>query len=189
MRFTLRGARLVDATMDIASGDITINGDRIENVGEIQNIAHQIIDATDTIIMPGFIEVHTHGGGKHSLHTTDVQEISAYMRWIPSTGVTSFLIGVLGTPIVVPEPQLATSVVAIESYGNALGAEPLGIHLEGPYISEKRRGAHAPSWLRKPNEAEIERIIALTKGYLRLITVAPELPGAPAMIRRLVEAG
>ena len=87
-----------------------------------------------------------------------------------------------------PERQLATSVEAIESYGNALGAEPLGIHLEGPYISEKRRGAHAPSWLRKPNEAETECIIALTKGYLRLITVAPGLPGAPAMIRRLVEA-
>ena len=189
MRFTLHGARLVDATTDIASGDITIHGDRIENVGEVQNTAQRIVDATDAIVMPGFIEVHTHGGGNHSLHTTDVQEIRAYLRWIPGTGVTSFLIGVLGTPYAMPEPQLVTSVEAIESYGNTLGAEPLGIHLEGPYISEKRRGAHAPSWLRKPNEAEIERIIALTKGYLRLITVAPELPGAPLMIRRLVEAG
>src|SRR5579859_8132738 len=137
MRFTLRGARLVDATTDIASGDITSNGDRIENVGEVQNIARRIVDATDTIIMPGFIEVHTHGGGNHSLHTTDVQEIHAYMRWIPGTGVTSFLIGVLGTPNAMPEHQLVTSVEAIESYRNALGAEPLGIHLEGPYISEK----------------------------------------------------
>lgn len=189
MRFTLRGARLVDASMDMASGDITINGTQIENVGQTRNIADRVVDATGTIIMPGFVEVHTHGGGGHSLHTTDAEEINAYMLWVPNTGVTSFLIGVLGTPHAMPEPQLSAAVEAIERFGSGPGAEPLGIHLEGPYISEKQRGAHALSWLRKPDEAETERIIVLTKGYLRLITVAPELPGAPAMIKRLVKAG
>lgn len=189
MRFTLRGARLVDASMDMANGDITIHGTQIESVGQTRNIADQVVDATGTIIMPGFVEVHTHGGGGYRLHTTDAGEIGMYMRWVPNTGVTSFLIGVLGMPHAMPEPQLSAAVEAIERFGSGPGAEPLGIHLEGPYISEKQRGAHAPSWLRKPDEAETERIIVLTKGYLRLITVAPELPGAPAMIKRLVKAG
>lgn len=70
-----------------------------------------------------------------------------------------------------------------------MAAEPLGIHLEGPYISATRRGAHPTSWLRMPDEAETEWLLALANGYLRLLTIAPELPGAALMIARLVEAG
>src|SRR5437764_6323142 len=73
--------------------------------------------------------------------------------------------------------------------GRTSGTEPLWIHLEGPYISVARRGAHQPSWLRMPNESETEQLLALTGKHLRLVTLAPELPGAPAMIRRLVDAG
>ena len=58
------------------------------------------------------------------------------------------------------------------------GAEPLGIHLEGPYINERRRGAHPIAWLRAPDAAETERVLALAGGHLRLVTLAPELPGA-----------
>ncbi|MBO0780581.1 MAG: N-acetylglucosamine-6-phosphate deacetylase, partial [Ktedonobacteraceae bacterium] len=68
-------------------------------------------------------------------------------------------------------------------------AEPVGIHLEGPYISAKRRGAHPTSWLRTPNEEETEHVLDITRGFLRLVTLAPELPGAEAMTRRLIEAG
>jgi N-acetylglucosamine-6-phosphate deacetylase len=139
------------------------------------------------IIMPGFIDVHTHGGGGFNLHTTRADEIRDFARWAPSTGVTSFLIAVVGVPGSMPLPQLQAAVEAIEAPGT--GAEPLGIHLEGPYISVAKRGAHPPAWLRLPNEAETETLLAISNGHLRLITVAPELPGAAAMIRRLVDAG
>ena len=86
-----------------------------------------------------------------------------------------------------PEQQLRAAVEVLND--RTVGAEPLGIHLEGPYISVARRGAHQPSWLRMPNESETEQLLALTGKHLRLVTLAPELPGAPAMIRRLVDAG
>ena len=70
-----------------------------------------------------------------------------------------------------------------------MGAEPLGIHLEGPYINVERRGAHLSSWLRVPDIHETERLLELTDGWLRLIALAPELPGAASMISRLVDAG
>jgi N-acetylglucosamine-6-phosphate deacetylase len=192
MRFTLRGARLVDATTDLPIGDITIDNAQIQAVGDAQDALGQVVDATDTIVTPGFIDVHTHGGGGFNLHTTSVGEIHSYLRWAAGTGVTSCLIAVVGVPDAIPQEQLHTAVQAIEQTREAKqvsGAEPLGIHMEGPYFSVVRRGAHPPSWLRLPNEAETERLLEITAGHLRLITLAPELPGAHAMIHRLVEAG
>lgn len=195
MRFTLRNARLIDAATDVARGAITINGPRIEAVeSEVGQDAHHrvpqsdtIIDAQGMIIMPGFIDVHTHGGGGYNLHTTRAEEIRDFARWAPTTGVTSFLIAVVGVPDSMPLEQLLAATDALETHQK--GAEPLGIHLEGPYISVARRGAHPPAWLRLPDESETETLLAVSKGHLRLITLAPELPGAAAMIRRLVEAG
>ncbi len=187
MRFTLRGARLVDAFIDITEGDITVEDGRIVAVGSPSEHPGQIIDASGMLITPGFIDVHTHGGGGFNLHTTAPEEIHAYADWAPSTGVTSFLIGVVGTPGTLPQRQLEAAVAGIQGWQS--GAEPLGIHLEGPYINERRRGAHLPSWLRAPNTAETESVLALTDGCLRIVTLAPELPGASQMIRQLVDAG
>ncbi|GAC1432395.1 MAG: N-acetylglucosamine-6-phosphate deacetylase [Ktedonobacteraceae bacterium] len=175
--------------MDQTIGDITINGAYIQEIGHSNSKEKNNIDASDTIIMPGFIEVHTHGGGGFNLHTTNVHEILSYARWIPTTGVTSFLIAVVGTPDTLPEQQLHTAVAAIEHHDTMPGAEPLGIHLEGPYLNEKRRGAHPADWLRLPNEHETTLVLERTKGLLRLVTLAPELPGAEQMIHRLVSAG
>lgn len=195
MRFTLRNARLIDAATDVARGTISINGPLIETVeSEDGQDAHHrvpqpdtIIDAQGMIILPGFIDVHTHGGGGYNLHTTRPDEIRDFARWAPTTGVTSFLIAVVGVPGSMPVHQLEAAVAAIEAREDS--AEPLGIHLEGPYISVARRGAHPPAWLRLPDESETETLLVASKGHLRLITVAPELPGATAMIRRMVEAG
>ena len=187
MRFTLHGARLVDAMTDLSGSILAVNGEQIEAVGSLSHPSDQMIDATGMIITPGFIDVHTHGGGGCNLHTADVAEIQNYARWAPETGVTAFLIGVVGTPNALPAQQLAAAVEAVEH--ESAGAEPLGIHLEGPYINPVRRGAHMPIWLRRPDAFEAEEVLALASGHLRLITLAPELPGATAMIQRMVEAG
>ncbi len=108
MRFTLRDAHLIDATTDIARGALTIDGMQIQAVECTEYLDSQedsIVDATGMIVVPGFIDVHTHGGGGYNLHTTDAGEIRAYARWVPETGVTSFLIAVVGVPGSLPEQQ------------------------------------------------------------------------------------
>ncbi|HKS70344.1 MAG TPA: amidohydrolase family protein, partial [Ktedonobacterales bacterium] len=192
MRLTLRGARLVDAATDLPQGDVIIEDRRLVAVGQngtAPDEPGQVVDATGLIALPGFIDVHTHGGGGFNLHTTAAEEIAGYARWVAASGVTAFLVGVVGVPGDLPEAQLRTAAAAVGGWRSGEGAEPLGIHLEGPYISEVRRGAHQTPWLRKPTPDETERILALADGALRLVTLAPELPGAHAMIRRLVEAG
>lgn len=195
MDFLLEGARLVDARRDLARADIAVTGSVIASVGtgETRDDREQIptggarIDASGMIVTPGFVEVHTHGGGGYNLHTSDPEELLAYARWAPSTGVTSFLVGVVGTAGELPSAQLQCAARVVES--QVEGAEPLGIFFEGPYLSHQRRGAHLPSWLRRPSLAETERILDLTSGHLRLITIAPELPGAANVIRRMVASG
>ncbi len=192
MSCTLHGARLVDAHGDLPSGDIRFDGTSITQIGAARDASpdaalDEVIDSAGLIVMPGFIDVHTHGGGGCSLHTTDPAEIRAYARWAPTTGVTGFLPGVVGSPGALPVAQIAAAVEAIEQPDG--GAQALGIHLEGPYINERRRGAHPTTWLRAPDAEETERVLALTHGHLRILTLAPELPGAATLIRRLVEAG
>lgn len=194
MDFSLQNARLVDAHRDLARAEISVAGSSITSVGAPrsgldggQDHSGPMIDATGMIVTPGFIDIHTHGGGSYNLHTADPDELRAYAAWVASTGVTSFLIGLVGTPHGLPISQLrcATQIAEEESSG----AEPLGIFFEGPYLSHSRRGAHLPTWLRRPSMTETERILDLTRGRLRLITIAPELPGADSVIERVVEAG
>jgi N-acetylglucosamine-6-phosphate deacetylase len=201
MEFTLRGARLVDAVSDLPQVDLIVGDRQIRAIQPSASDADTApppqegpptaaqIDASGMILMPGFVEVHTHGGGGYNLHTSDPMEIRAYARWVVSTGVTSFLVGVVGNPGGLPEEQLrAAAGACAEGERDPSAAEALGIHLEGPYISEHRRGAHLASWLRVPNSAETERLLELAGGRLRIITLAPELDGASALIRRMVEA-
>lgn len=184
-RIALTNCRLVDAAGEWP-GPLLIEAGRIAAVGGGPYEAPSI-DLGGAIVAPGFVDVHTHGGGGYSLHTEDPAEIRAYAAWAPRTGVTSFLAGIVGVPGGLPEPQLRAAVAAMREPGS--GAEPAGIHLEGPYISPARRGAHATEWLRIPDPAETERLLELAGGALRIVTVAPELPGAEEMIRRLAAAG
>src|SRR5262249_37568051 len=152
---TLRGARLTDAELDLPRGDVTIADGRITAVGVsgvsgVSSVSGddsgRIVEAQGMVVTPGFIDVHTHGGGGFSLQTTVPDEILSSARWVAASGVSGFLVGVVGVPGDLPESQLRAAVTAIEQWhadgaggdgdgrrGSGKGAEPLGIHLEGPY--------------------------------------------------------
>jgi N-acetylglucosamine-6-phosphate deacetylase len=138
--------------------------------------------AAGPIIAPGFIDVHVHGWGGHDA-TGDAEALSGMARALLRQGVTSFL----PTAPTLPEddiPRFAEQVRAWMPEAPDDGAEPLGFNLEGPFIAPARKGAHDPALLRTPAELDPAIIDAALDG-LRVITIAPELPGALAMIERL----
>jgi len=187
MALTLEGVHIIDARGEQPASRIVLDDGHILAVGpDVAPAGHRV--ALDGMLaLPGFIELHTHGGGGFALHTTDPNEILAYARWVASTGTTAFVITVVGVPQALPIVQLHAAASAMAQ--TSQGAEPLGIHLEGPYLNPTRRGAHHPSWLRLPDPDDVRALLAAAQGQLRLVTLAPELPGAAAAITQFRDAG
>ncbi len=138
------------------------------------------------LVAPGLIDVHVHGWGGHDA-TGDAAALSGMARALLRRGVTSFL----PTAPSLPEsetPRFASRVRDWMSSAPADGAEPLGFNLEGPFIAPARKGAHDPRFLRTPATIDPAIVDASLDG-LRIMTIAPELPGALALIERLAGLG
>ncbi len=145
------------------------------------------IDLGGRYLAPGFIDIHVHGGGGHSLMTDDPEEVRAYACWVVSRGVTSFLVSTAA-----PEPasllaRIRGCLPAIGPSGG--GAEALGFHLEGPWINPARKGAFDERWLRPPSAEEFEAAWQAAEGHVRQVTLAPELPDADALIEAIRRVG
>lgn len=143
----------------------------------------QQIDATGLILAPGYIDLQFNGGFGHDF-THEPESIWQVAEKLPRFGVTSFL------PTIITSP-LATVAHAQQVVRNRpkthTGAHPLGLHVEGPYLNPQKKGAHNPACIREPNSAEIHDWTAANG--IRLVTLAPERPGAHALIEQLVANG
>jgi N-acetylglucosamine-6-phosphate deacetylase len=142
--------------------------------------------AAGPFVAPGFIDVHCHGWGGHDA-TGDADALTGMAHALFKRGVTSFL----PTAPTLPEaeiPRFADRVRSWMERAPSGGAEPLGFNLEGPFLAPARRGAHDPALLRTPAELDPAYLDPALDG-LRIMTVAPELPGALDLIVRLAALG
>jgi len=138
-------------------------------------------DFPDCTVVPGFIDMHVHGGGGASYTSTDgIAEAAAFHL---RHGTTTTLASLVTTS----PAELLTGVRAL---AEATGQGTVGgIHLEGPWLSRARCGAHDPRQMRGPDPAEIDEVLAAGGGAIRMVTLAPELPGTDEAIPRFVDAG
>ncbi|TDE15860.1 N-acetylglucosamine-6-phosphate deacetylase [Jiangella asiatica] len=148
----------------------------------------QRIDLDGRIVAPGLIDTHVHGGLGFNVMSADGDVVRAIGRRLRAAGVTSFV----ATTASVPFEQILRSVrglAALTGPTEADGADLLGIHLEGPFLSPDFRGVHRRENLIEPEPARIAELLAAAGGALRICTVAPELPHAESAVRTLTEAG
>jgi N-acetylglucosamine-6-phosphate deacetylase len=146
-------------------------------------ITDQSVETINGWVVPGFVDTHTHGGGGYDLADTDPDAIRQALTIGRRHGATSSFASLVTAERKVLCDQLRTLVPLVED------GEIAGIHAEGPFLSQKRRGAHDPRLLRTPDPATVEELLAAADGRLSMITLAPELPGAMDAIARFVAAG
>ncbi len=142
-----------------------------------------VVDAAGRALVPGFIDLHGHGGGGASADEGD-HAIRTMLRTHRAHGTTRAVLSLVSA-------STDDLVEQLRSIARVAAADPLvlGSHLEGPFLDHEFRGAHDPSLLRGVDEATVDRFLAAADGTLRQITIAPEHPGAAAATDRFVDAG
>jgi N-acetylglucosamine-6-phosphate deacetylase len=138
-------------------------------------------DFPDCIVVPGFIDMHVHGGGGASY--LDAGHIAQAAEFHRRHGTTT----TLASLVTASPDQLIAGVCALAD-ATRQGAVA-GIHLEGPWLSAARCGAHDPTQMRDPDTVEIDDVLAAGAGTIRMVTLAPERPGSSEAIRRFLDAG
>src|SRR5579872_27338 len=173
---------------------LLIEDDRIVEVtsGTTRHIPTkvQFLNFPDCILAPGFVDIHIHGGGGYDVMDPDASALPAVERLIAKHGVTSYLPTTVTAPLDQTLSALDRLAEAIETAERNTcvdhRAQPLGIHLEGPFISHARRGVHPPSNLLPPTIATFERFWQASRGRIRVMTIAPELEGSLEVITEAV---
>ena len=161
-------------------GRIVIRNGRIDAVGLLSDLRlpadSEHVDALRFTVVPGFIDPHIHGSGGADVMDATLASMNTISRTLASHGTTSFLPTTVSAP---PEILGSTldrlSPLLQESFE---GAKPIGIHLEGPFISGQKRGTHRENNIRLPDQSLLSDWINRTHGTLKLLTMAPELDGA-----------
>lgn len=146
----------------------------------------EVIEANGLWVCPGFVDVHVHGAGGDRLGADRDANIRI-ARTLARFGTTSFLAGI-GTSSETTTFDAVTVISQLMEEGSG-GAEILGIHLEGPYLSLQKKGGMDANYLRLPSVTELNQLIAASGNHIRLVGIAPELKGAIEAITYLRDRG
>ncbi|MEU5696018.1 N-acetylglucosamine-6-phosphate deacetylase [Actinosynnema sp. NPDC020468] len=178
---TLTGGRVVTPEGVLARGWVAVRDGRIVAVGEGTPPDGPTTDIGDGWVVPGFVDIHCHGGGGEAFTSADPDRVRKAANAHRKHGTTTMLASLVSRPI----PELANQVGALtELVQDGVVA---GIHLEGPFLSAARCGAHDPAILTPPDPASINLLLKAGHGTIRMITVAPELEHGVDAVRQLVD--
>ena len=154
----------------------------------------RMVDFGDAVLAPGFVDIHIHGAAGQDVMVADASELAAVEQLLSHHGVTSYF----PTTVTAPLDQICSALehladaieTASQDNGSRRGlAQPLGIHLEGPFLSHVRRGAHPLENLLPPTLERFNRLWQAARGHIRIMTIAPELDGALEVISEAARRG
>jgi N-acetylglucosamine-6-phosphate deacetylase len=180
---SLVNVRAVQSYRVLDGATIVIEHGRITEIGKDISPKGTVFEFSQDLIFPGFIDLHVHGGGGGNFVTDNDQEHLTARRFHLSKGTTSMLPTISTTEFNRLEAILSAHV---KSAGSNAGSRVLGVHLEGPFLSAEKPGAHPIHLLRKGSRADMARLIKVSKGLVKMVTVAPEIEGGMDLIDFLV---
>jgi N-acetylglucosamine-6-phosphate deacetylase len=193
MQTVVTAERLWDGNSLHQNPLILIEDGRIDSIATRESsqlpAGARVLDYPGATIGPSFFDVHIHGSAGHDVMEGTPQALDAIGRFLASRGTAAYL----ATTVTA---SLDATLRALDSLANEIAklpepgrARPLGIHLEGPFLSHEKRGVQPAEHLLAPSTATFDRMVDAGRGHVRLITIAPELPGAEELIRHAVSRG
>ena len=188
MNHRLTARRLITADATVEFPAVTLDGSgaisKIES--DPQSLAHE-----EATLTPTFFDIHVHGAAGRDVMEGAPEAFNRIGAYLATRGVGHFLATTVTAPVDVTLRALEGIANAIDAAerGTACMARPVGIHLEGPFISHAKRGVHPPADIQPPSIALFERMHQAARGHILLMTIAPEMPGALELIEYATAAG
>ncbi|MFF2654515.1 N-acetylglucosamine-6-phosphate deacetylase [Streptomyces sp. NPDC058045] len=186
-RTVLAGAQVVLPTGTVPDGRVTVEGSRITDTGGSAPGADpgtaDTVDLSGHWLVPGFVDLHNHGGGGASFTNGTVEDVLHGVRTHRLHGTTTLVASTV-TGEMDALAQRAGLLSELAEQG-----EIAGVHFEGPFISPCRKGAHSEALLRDPDPAAVRKLLDAARGQARMVTLATELPGGLDSVRLLTEHG
>jgi N-acetylglucosamine-6-phosphate deacetylase len=168
---------LENAWLQVVDGDILALGLRSQGMPADGQRPEDLGDVT---VVPGFVDIHTHGGGGATYSTTDPEQARKVAAFHAKHGTTTTMASLVTAPL---DDLVSQTACLADLVTDGVIA---GVHLEGPFLSEARCGAHEPTLLRDPVEADVKKVLSRA---VKMVTIAPELPSGLQAIRQVVDAG
>jgi N-acetylglucosamine-6-phosphate deacetylase len=181
--------RVDDAALIIEDGIIATIGKRSDLTIPANA---RTIDFGDSILTPGLVDIHIHGAAGHDVMEGNDDCLAAIERLLTRHGVTSYCPTTVTAPMndtLIALEKLAKAVTRAKTAAHSDRAQPLGIHLEGPFLSHARPGVHPPVILQPASERVFSPMWEAAAGQVSILTIAPEVTGAPALIAEATRRG
>jgi N-acetylglucosamine-6-phosphate deacetylase len=192
---TIAARRLISSGLVVEYPLVTVQDGRISQIASLNAADHERVQAThsfrEATLVPTYVDIHIHGCAGHDVMEADSKALNAIGSYLSSRGVGAYF----PTTVTSPTDETLRSLTGLateirrwaESAGH--GATPLGIHLEGPFLSHLKRGVHTDALLEVPSISLFDRFWQAAEGQIRLMTIAPELPGATDLIAHATAQG
>ena len=179
----LSAGTVVADELPVGPGWVEVHGDRIAAVGAGAPPRPADVDLGDAVLVPGFVDMHVHGGAGAAFPDGDTEAALRAVRFHREHGSTTMVASLVAAG---PDELLKTVDALAEL---VVDGELAGVHLEGPWLAAARCGAHDPRQLRDPDPAELDRLLRAGGGVVRMVTLAPERAGGLDAVRRIAGAG
>jgi len=197
MRTVLTAEKLWNGTSLVDHPVVEIEDGRIASVysramRELTTGARgEVLDFPGATLAPAFLDVHTHGAAGHDVMEATPEALKTMGGFLAAHGTGSFLATTVTAPLDATLRALSGLAKLLKKSADGMGAcaRPVGIHLEGPFLSHAKRGVHPPEFLLDPDIAVFDRLFEAAEGHIRLMTLAPELPGAEEFTRHATARG
>lgn len=182
----------------LENGSVLIEDGRITRVGTREEVeasaGAQLVEFPGAVLAPGFVDIHIHGGAGYDVMHASASELAAFEKFLATRGVTSYLPTTITAPVDQTCVSLERIAAAVETADarardGELRAQPVGIHMEGPFLSHAKRGVHPPEFLQPASVETFDKLWQAARGNVAVITIAPELENAQYLIREAAGRG